>query len=61
MTNGDDVKLGTSTTLNTVVPLREGDEVFLEVDAEGNGGLINSDWYLLKFSGHMLPEDTAGK
>ena len=34
------------------------DNVYLKLEAEGQGGIINSDWFVLKFSGYKRPEDT---
>ena len=53
-----DAKVGTSGGLYAVIYLQKGDSVYLEVEAAGLGGVVNSDWYPLKFSGYRRAQNT---
>ena len=53
-----DAKVGTTTSISSVLRLMPEDNVYLKLEAEGQGGIINSDWFVLKFSGYKRPEDT---
>ena len=54
----EEIKIGTSNSLYLTTYLLRGDSVYLELEAQGSGGLINSDWYLLKFSGYKRINDS---
>ena len=53
-----DAKVGTTTSLSSVLRLMPEDNVYLRLQAEGQGGIVNSDWFVLKFSGYKRPEET---
>ena len=53
-----DAKVGTTTSLSSVLRLMPEDNVYLRLQAEGQGGIVNSDWFILKFSGYKRPEET---
>ena len=53
-----DAKVGTTTSLSSVLRLMPEDNVYLKLEAEGRGGIINSDWFVLKFSGYRRPQET---
>ena len=38
----------------------KGESVYLQLEAEGSGGLINSDWFLLKFNGYKRTNQKPG-
>ena len=38
----------------------KGESVYLQLEAEGSSGLINSDWYLLKFNGYKRTNQKPG-
>ena len=40
--------------------LLKGESVYLQLEAEGSGGLINSDWFLLKFNGYKRTNQKPG-
>ena len=54
----EEIKIGTSNSLYVTTYLLKGDSVYLELEAQGSGGLINSDWYLLKFNGYKRINNT---
>ena len=49
----DQIKIGATASLASILSLLPDDKVYLELEAEGQGGLINSDWFVLKFSGYQ--------
>ena len=39
----------------------KGDKVYLQLESTGDGGLINSDWFILKFFGYKRNPETFVK